>query len=300
MRALLPCGEGESRGPLMIIPSDLGWCGFQFFPGRAAGERCWQASTTRQAARRFGRPGKGRAPGGAIRRLLAGTGRAHSVEPFLTGKETPTERNLVAACVNRVLRNARTGGNIGAPSMVEFFGPTWAGADMVWICFQPACRYALWIEPTLWANSLRTLLGPQTFEGMVPQFVGQKSIDPITQIPNISPVLRDYYVFTKDRRFLEDAYPRFKRWYAWFWPIATEAGWNHCRWGRDAEPLEFDLRIQGQRHRPGQAELRGHVHATDPNRRDRRAGRNGSTCRTSWPARPAWPRTWPFWPVSWA
>jgi len=38
----------------------------------------------------------------------------------------------------------------------------------------------------------------------------------ISQIPNLSPCLRDYYVFTHDRQFLEYAYPRFKAWYAWW------------------------------------------------------------------------------------
>ena len=96
------------------------------------------------------------------------------------------------------------------------FGPEWPEADMVWMCFQPACRYALWIEPSLWANSMRTLFDQQKPNGMAPQYVGESVVDAITQIPNISPVVRDYYAFTHDRAFLEYAYPRFKRWYEWF------------------------------------------------------------------------------------
>ena len=74
----------------------------------------------------LGQPGKGRQQAERFDAVWQELARRHSVEPFLIGTETPNERDLVAACVNRVLRNTRTGGNIGTPSMVEFFGPTWA------------------------------------------------------------------------------------------------------------------------------------------------------------------------------
>jgi len=148
--------------------------------------------------------------------VAADLDRPHQLTPFLTGKATAGERNTAVALVNRVPRNARMGGNITAPSMVEFYGPAWPGADGVWICFQPACRYALWIEPSLWANSVRTLLSQQTAEGMIPQAIVQTGgITHTTQIPNISPVLRDYYTFSHNQAFLSSAYPAVKRWYEW-------------------------------------------------------------------------------------
>jgi hypothetical protein len=139
-----------------------------------------------------------------------------NVEPFLIGKEPDHERNVVATFVNRALRNTRAGGNIHVPSIVEFFGPEWDFADGVWIAFLPACRYMLWINPILWANSIRTLLSHQQPDGMVPQAVFPKFTYDYSQIPNITPCARDYYVFTGDRAFLEYAYPRFKAWYQWW------------------------------------------------------------------------------------
>lgn len=159
---------------------------------------------------------EGRAHAARFDELWATLARPQDIEPFLTGTETPVERNLIAACVNRVLRNARGGGFIRTASLVEFFGPEWHTADAVWICFQPACRYVLWIEPSFWANSMRTLLDRQAVDGRVPQAVYQTRAMGNSQIPNISPCLRDYYVFTHDRQFLAETYPRFKRWYEWW------------------------------------------------------------------------------------
>jgi hypothetical protein len=212
-----PKAADQSDSRLRVVASDAGWCGFDFVPGTTPGETLlvavYDATNREQLLSELDQARKKTRDFDSLWKELA---RPHSIEPFLIGGETPTERNLVAACVNRVLCNARTGGKIRAPSMVEFFGPGWPGGDMVWICFQPACRYALWIEPSFWANSMRTLFGQQTSDGMVPQFVGSNTVDGVTQIPNISPVVRDYYLFTHDRAFLEQAYPALKRWYAWF------------------------------------------------------------------------------------
>jgi hypothetical protein len=141
---------------------------------------------------------------------------AQSIEPFTTGKETPSEKNMVAAFVNRALRNTRAGGQIHQASLLEFYGPEWDFGDAVWINFLPACRYMLWIAPETIANSIKTLLDFQTPEGMVPQAVFSRTTFDYSQIPNISPCVRDYYVFTGDRHFLGRAYTGFKAWYAWW------------------------------------------------------------------------------------
>ena len=139
----------------------------------------------------------------------------HDLTPFLIGDETPLRRNLVAACVNRVLRNQRVGGVIKRPSAIEFFGPEWYTADNVWMWFLPACRYFLWIDPAFYANSLRTVLDQQTEDGRTPQMVGQLG-GGSTQNPNISPIAYEYYRFTGDRAFLDDAVPRLAKMYRWF------------------------------------------------------------------------------------
>ena len=144
--------------------------------------------------------------------------------PFLSGGESDRDRNLVAAFVNRALRNTRAGGLITAPSMLEFFGPEWDFGDCVWIAFLPASRYMLWIEPGVWANSIRTLLAQQTPDGMVPQAVGSKYAFAYSQIPNITPCARDYYVFTGDSGFLATVYPRFKAWYGWWMTHRNPSG----------------------------------------------------------------------------
>ena len=141
---------------------------------------------------------------------------AQSIEPFTTGKESAHEKNLVAAFVNRALRNTRAGGQIHQPSLLEFYGPEWDFGDAVWINFLPACRYMLWIAPETIANSIKTLLDFQTPEGMVPQAVFSRTTFDYSQIPNISPCVRDYYVFTGDRHFLGQAYGGFKNWYRWW------------------------------------------------------------------------------------
>lgn len=139
-----------------------------------------------------------------------------SIEPFVAGEETSQEKNIIAAFVNRALRNIRMGGLIRHPSMVEFYGPEWENGDGVWIAFLPACRYLLWMAPEVLAHSIRTLLEHQTPGGMVPQAVFPRTSYDYSQIPNITPCVRDYYVFTVDRAFLAYAYPRLKAWYAWW------------------------------------------------------------------------------------
>jgi hypothetical protein len=141
---------------------------------------------------------------------------SQAIEPFLAGGESQSEKNLIGAFVNRALRNTRAGGQIHQPSLVEFYGPEWDFGDAVWINFLPACRYMLWIAPETIANSIRTLLDFQTPEGMVPQAVFSRTTFDYSQIPNISPCVRDYYVFTGDRHFLGQAYGSFKNWYRWW------------------------------------------------------------------------------------
>jgi hypothetical protein len=149
---------------------------------------------------------------------------SHSLEPFTTGKESSLERDLLAACVNRALRNTRMGGLIRQPSMVEFYGPEWEHGDGVWIAFLPACRYLLWIAPEIWANTIRTLLDHQTPEGMVPQAVFPRITYDYSQIPNLTPCVREYFAHTGDRPFLSFAYPRLKAWYVWWMTHRNPSG----------------------------------------------------------------------------
>jgi hypothetical protein len=148
--------------------------------------------------------------------LWKGVAASQSIDPFLVGGESASEKNMVGAFVNRALRNTRAGGQIHQPSLVEFYGPEWDFGDAVWINFLPACRYMLWIAPETIANSIKTLLDFQTPEGMVPQAVFSRTTFDYSQIPNISPCVRDYYVFTGDRHFLGQAYGGFKDWYRWW------------------------------------------------------------------------------------
>ena len=99
--------------------------------------------------------------------------------------------------------------------MPDLYTPYWP-CDGIWICFQPACHYWLWIDPTIWSNTIQTLYDYANAEGMVPQWVMPTSIYPGTQIPNISPVMRDCYAFTHDRKLIEQSYPKIKGWYEWF------------------------------------------------------------------------------------
>ena len=207
----------RNEGCSWMVRNGRGCHGIALRPGKSPGEvlviAAYDAATP---AALMDALDKGRSEAVNFDVLWQKMARPHSLEPFLLGNETAQDRNLIAACVNRVLRNARGAGQVRQPSMLEFFGPEWDTANAVWICFQPACRYALWIEPSFWANSMRTLLDRQAPDGRVPQAVYPGQAMDNSQIPNISPCLRDYYVFTHDRKFLADAYPRFKRWYEWW------------------------------------------------------------------------------------
>ena len=210
-------GDAPASNRPCTVPGALGWCGFEFLPGVAPGETFFAAvydAATPAVVR--AELDAARSKSKRFDTLWGELARPHAIEPFLTGDESAVERDLVAALVNQVLRNARAGGDVPAPSLLEFYGSWWNG-DGVWICFQPACRYALWIEPSFWANSMRALFDHQAPDGRVPQAVTRLYADyPVSQIPNISSVLHDYYRFTGDRQFLQYSYPKLKKWYAWF------------------------------------------------------------------------------------
>jgi len=223
-----------------VVGNVRGWHGVELFPGRSAGEAfavvAYDAATADELSAALA---DGRKQTSQFDAVWAKLARPHDIEPFLAGKETPAERNILASCVNRVLRNARGGGLMRSPSMVEFFAPEWHNADAVWVCFQPACRYALWIEPSLWANSMRTLFDQQAEDGRVPQcvYTSHEHWMRNSQIPNISPCLRDYYVFTHDREFLKEYYPRLRRWYEWWLAKRNPTGDGIIAVGTDSQAL---------------------------------------------------------------
>jgi len=205
------------EGRVWRLHNGRGWHGVILQPGAADGEVLALAAYDLPTSAEFEAVLKdGRAKLTRFDALWKCLAAAQSIEPFLAGDGTAVEKNLIGAFVNRALRNTRMGGLIRQPSMVEFYGPEWDDANAVWIAFLPACRYMLWIAPEVLANSIKTLLDHQTPEGMVPQAVFPRMTFDYSQIPNISPCVRDYYVFTKDRHFLEFAYPRLKAWYAWW------------------------------------------------------------------------------------
>ncbi|MEI6675351.1 MAG: trehalase family glycosidase [Verrucomicrobiota bacterium] len=245
LAASTPDAEAGNSGKTLaahswVVGNARGWHGVELFAGQTTGEALIvavnDAVTPEElaAALSAGRQQMARFDG-----LWAELATAHAIAPFLIGKETPETRNLIAACVNRVLRNARGGGFLRSPSMVEFYAPEWQNADAVWVCFQPACRYALWIEPALWANSMRSLLEQQAPDGRVPQCVYSSHEHWMrnSQIPNISPCLRDYYVFTHDRGFLADTYPRLKNWYGWWLAQRNPTGDGIIAVGTDSQNL---------------------------------------------------------------
>ncbi len=210
---------GTAKGRVMTNP--LGTHSLEILPGATRGEAIIALTYEARSAEAFkAAVDTARKLASQFDELWARLAKPQALEPFLTGSESALERNLVAANVNRVLRNQRASGRISRPSLVEFYGPEWATADNVWMWFLPACRYTLWIEPTFWANSIDVMLDAQGTNGCVPQMVGQRwggSEDPKTsQNPNISPVVCDYYRFTGDRKFLARSYPRLKGMYQWF------------------------------------------------------------------------------------
>jgi len=160
-----------------------------------------------------------------------------SIEPFLDGAETKSERNLTAAMVNRVLRNQRMGGQIEAPSAIEFYGPEWAGADCLWIWFQPATLHCLWIKPEFISNTIRSILNCQHQDGFVSQITCQNGGSKSTQNPNISGIATDYYRFTGDKSFLKDMYGHFSKWYGWWMEKQTPDGNGIITIGRE----DFEL-----------------------------------------------------------
>ncbi len=204
-------------GRVWRMHNSRGWHGVMLQPGTAEGELLGLAvydcptPSERDAVIK-----DGKAKLEAFDTVWHKLAKPQSIAPFLTGGESASEKNLVAAFVNRALRNTRAGGQIHQPSMLEFYGPEWDFADAVWIAFLPACRYMLWISPEALANSIKTLLDHQMPDGMVPQAVFPRSTFDYSQIPNISPCVRDYYVFTGDRVFLERAHHGFKAWYVWW------------------------------------------------------------------------------------
>ena len=209
--------EGGKRGDVRVIANTLGLHALASFSGKDAGETLLAALYEIPSATELEvELDEARKLASDFDGLWQRLAKPHAVEPFLTGGETPLERNLIAVCLNRVLRNQRQAGAIAAPSGLEFYGPEWHTAAATWICFQPACRYNLWIEPVFWRDSLHTLFDNQADDGRVPQAVWPAGGMKISQIPNLSPCVRDYYAFTHDRAFLEYVYPRLKAWYDWW------------------------------------------------------------------------------------
>ncbi len=207
------------------VKNDRGYHGVILAPGKSGGEilsiMAYDAGSLTQLEELLDR---GQSEATHFDKLWQKVAGPHSIEPFLIGNETAEERNIIAAFVNRVLRNARSAGNIRQPSMLEFFGKEWPNANGTWICFLPPCRYTLWIEPSFWKNSINTLLDYQTPDGMVPQAVFPESVFTYSQIPNISTIVRDYYVFTGDREFLQNSYSKFKAWYEWWMKERNPSG----------------------------------------------------------------------------
>ena len=209
--------DGSSQDGVWRLHNGRGWHGFAWQPGAMDGEvlglLAYDIPTAAELDAVF-KDGLARLRRfDEVWRELAAP---QSIEPFLTGCEEPAERNLIAACVNRALRNTRMGGLIHQPSMVEFYGPEWDFGDGTWVAFMPACRYLLWIEPRFLANTVKTLLDHQQSDGMVPQAVFPRTVYDYSQIPDLSTCVRDYFVMTGDRGFLEFVYPRFNAWYGWW------------------------------------------------------------------------------------
>lgn len=147
-----------------------------------------------------------------------------SIEPFLNGTEKTLERNLTAAMVNRVLRNQRMGGQIDAPSAIEFYGPEWANADCIWIWFQPATLHSLWIKPEFISNTIRNIFKNQHQDGFLSQITCKEGESRSTQNPNISGIATNYYRFTGDKLFLKEIYAHFSKWYSWWIEKQTPDG----------------------------------------------------------------------------
>ena len=251
-RASVDVGNtAETTDTRCLIRTPQGWHGIELLPGSSGGEALvldfWGAPSRNDALAELAELRKMAADFNGLWQRLA---KPQALEPFLTGDETDKERNLVAACVNRVLRNQRRGGLIKEPGALEFFGPEWAVADMVWMWFQPACRYSLWIEPQFLKYSLEAVLDRQRADGFTPQMCGIGHNSGTTQNPNISSAALDYYRFTGDRAFLAACYPKFKNMYRWFLKNRAPDGKGIFTNGHESMPLTTNIYEYGRDNHP--------------------------------------------------
>ena len=232
-----------------VITNGLGWHALDVVagePGTRTAVLVYEAADRAEAERLLD---SGVAAAADFDATWAKLAKYHDLTPFLTGAEAPLRRNLVAACLNRVLRNQRQGGVIQQPSAIEFFGPEWYTADKVWMWFLPACRYHLWIEPSFYANSLRAILDQQSEEGYTPQMVGQLG-GGSTQNPDVSPIAYEYYRFTGDRTILPYAVPRLVKMYQWFLKNRNQDGSGLFAIGHANNPLKLNIGEYGRDNGP--------------------------------------------------
>ncbi len=232
-----------------VILNGLGWHALDVVPGPAGARIAvlvYEAADRAEAERLLD---SGAAAAAGFDATWAKLAKYHDLTPFLTGTETPLQRNLVAACINRALRNQRQGGVIRQPSSIEFFGPEWLTADNVWMWFLPACRYNLWIDPSFYANSLRAILDQQDEDGHTPQMVSQFG-GGATQNPDISPIAYEYYRFSGDRTILPYAVPRLAKMYHWFLKNRNPDGSGLFAIGDASNPLKFNIGEYGRDNGP--------------------------------------------------
>ena len=251
-RASVDSGNSaEATGARCLIHTPQGWHGIELLPGSSNGEALligfWGAPSRNDALAELAKLRELANDFGGLWQRLA---KPQALEPFLAGDETDKERNLVAACINRVLRNQRRGGLIKEPASLEFFGPEWSNADMVWMWFQPASRYSLWIEPQFLKYSLEAVLDRQRADGFTPQMAGIGHNSGTTQNPNISTVALDYYRFTGDRAFLAACYPKLKNMYRWFLKNRAPDGNGIFTNGHESLPLMTNIYEYGRDNHP--------------------------------------------------
>ena len=251
-RASVDAGNSaEAKDGRGLIQTPQGWHGFELLPGSSGGEALvlsfWGAPSRNDALTELAKLREMAADFNGLWQRLA---KPQALEPFLAGDEKDEERNLVAAFVNRVLRNQRRGGLIKEPVSLEFFGPEWSNADMVWMWFQPASRYSLWIEPQFLKYSLEGLLDRQRTDGFTPQMAGTGHSSGTTQNPNISTVALDYYRFTGDRAFLAACYPKFKNMYWWFLKNRAPDANAILTLGHESMPLSSNIYEYGRDNHP--------------------------------------------------